>query len=684
MDDLSDILRNEALEIRELVGSLNQMAIVAELPLLFSTEDAALVLKGLDVLVLFCESTRDPKQAKLIVSTALYALENESAEVHARTLAVLKRFACPLDAAFAEELRQRLDQIHSSQRPLAEALIATTGSGVQRSGASIESDSTDGASDSLEELLKQYNKIDERWRNLAGCVNALEVARGDAPVVEASQFGAADVVRLDPNGRFQSIREQDELVDLFMHGFEVQLLEHEVERLLDGTARIAPPVDGDYWEARLAALRVRAKQKCNYIGTLGLAWAFAINPEQDQYIESLIHKRVNAVAADLANHRAVFLLATPTHSGLWIDARILVDRANNIADIDNATTVIEQVQALLRLAPDHRDEALSKAQHLKGEFGSALRYALGSETESFGTNVPVWVAAIRARVPLTEPYCMLAKLTAREHQQIARCLSPESFETETAKLLRQYIDSQTASHEMVALIGDMDIGNIKSPLCTEVYWARQFRAASESRDSGSNYWQEDRWEQLFESDTPIGGMALHSLIYGLAVASPEARMVAINALTKIIFDGRVDGRMVATILGDHFSDLNTKLWLDALHAISRVSALHAHVVHVALEMLLSMAPIPDTNPQVVILDALCEISRRINLGITSDTARNYLHALKDGGTAEKLAQDLLQISSSDDGENAKSAGLIALKERIKRATRWQDWHSATLMAGRTN
>lgn len=674
MDDLADILRNDAIDKRELVSSLSSTAIVAELPLLFSTQDEAIVFKGLDVLILICESSKDPAQAKLIVSTALYALENPSAEVHARALAILKRFACPLDAAFAEELLGRLEMIHSSQRPLAEYLIATAGSGTP-----VCAPSSNGL-DNLAGMLDQCRNIDEQWKKLAGCNNAIDVARGDTDQIEATQFKATDVVRLDPNGRMQTIRDPDELVDLFMHGFETQLLEHEVERLLDGAARVARPSGGDYWDARSSALRGRAIQKCNYLGALALAWGFGISPEPDQYFESLIHKRVNAVANDLAKGRPVFLLATPTHAGLWIDARMLVDRAAGINYIDNATNIIEQVQALLRLAPDHRAEALSAAEHLKGEFGSALRYALGSDSETLGENVPLWVAAIRARTPLTEPYCMMVKLTARDHPLIGRCLSPSSFETATAKLLGEYISSRSASHEMVALIGDMDIGNIKSPLCTEVYWARQFRAASESRESGSNYWQEDKWEQLFESDFAIGTMALHSLIYGLSVASPEARMVAINALTKTIFDGRVDGRMIASILGDHFSDLNTKLWLDALHAISRVSVLHAHVVHGALETLLSMAPVPDANPQTSILDVLYEISRRINRGIICDTARDYLSALKGGGTSETLAQNLLQLSNSENYENTKSAGLIALKERIKRANRWQAWHNATLAA----
>ncbi len=680
MDDLADILRNDKLDKRELVNSLSPIELIAELPMLFSTEEASLVNKGLDLLILLCESSKEPGHAKLLVSTVLYAFDCESAEVHARALAILNRFACPLDAAFAEELQQRLGLIHASHRPLAEALLATTSGGAIGNQSACRNNESDELT--FEDLTNQYDRLDARWRTLAGCESALDAARGNSPHVEANHFRAEEIVRLDPNGRVQAIRDPDELVDLFMRSLETELLEHDVERVLEGATRVPRPAPGDYWDARLTALGARAKQRSGYLSALALAWAFDLAPEPDQYFESLIHKRVNAVAIQLANSVPVYLLATPSHAGLWIDSRILVDRVKNIGDVDSATTLIEQVQALLRLAPDHREEALSVAAELPGEFGSALRYALGSNVEELGANVPLWVAAIRAREPLTEPYCMMVKLTAREFPSVGKCLSPQSYSTQTAKLLNQYIDSRPASHEMAALIGDMDIGNIKSPLCTEVYWARQFRAASESRENGSSYWQEDRWEQLFESDLPIGVMALHSLVYGLTVGSPEARRVAINALTKTIFDGRVDGVMIASILGDHYSDLKTKLWLEALHAISRVSALHAQTVHVALETLLGMAPVPDENPEVTILEVLFEISRRINRGITSDTARNYLHALRGGGTAESLGRNLLELSSSENSENGKAAGLIALKERINRAKRWQGWYTATLAAGR--
>ena len=57
------------------------------------------------------------------------------------------------------------------------------------------------------------------------------------------------------------------------------------------------------------------------------------------------------------------------------------------------------IQALLRLAPDGRMEALQRAGDLPGEAGAALRYALGANDVEIGPTLPLWVAAARARAP---------------------------------------------------------------------------------------------------------------------------------------------------------------------------------------------------------------------------------------------------------------------------------------------
>lgn len=683
MVDLAEILQSDALDKRELVNSMSAAEIVAELPMIFSTSNESVVCKALEILKLVCEATRDQIQSRLMVSTALYAFENDSPDVHARAMDLLKRFSQPLDPAFAEELRQRLDLIASSQRAAAEALLATADGDkpVSPEEFIISTGSID-----LDELVQQYRHLDTCWRNLAGCDEALEAALGNRRLIPATTFEAMDVIRLDPGSRPKPLRDPDETLDILMRGFNMQLSEAEIERVLDGVAHSPkPPREGDYWEARLAALHARAKNDGGFLSAVSMAWAFGVEPEKEQFFENLVHKRVIAVASQLACGRTVHLLATPTHSGFWIDPRVLVQRASRIADIDNDTSLLEQVQSLLRIAPEHRDEALSDAAHLKGEFASALRYALGSDDESFGENIPLWVAAFRARAPLREPFCMKVKLSAREHPEISRCLSPSSYNSPTAILIEDYLRLRPGTHEQVALIGDMDIGNIKSPLCTEVFWARQFRAVSESRDSNNNYWQEDGWESLYDPDLPVGEMAIHALVYALNAVSSEARSVSVKILNRAIQDGRIDGVMIGTTIADHRSDLLSTLWLEGLQTVALASPLHAQVVQHALEVVLSTLSISNEKADPLFLAALLMLSKKIGFGIASDTARNYLQSLINGGSdaqaAVGLAKELLTLPHEGVTKNSKEAGLLAFRERIKRATRWQAWHRATLVAG---
>lgn len=672
MVDLAEILQSNSLDKRELLNSMPLGEIVAELPVIFSSSNENVACKGLEVLKLICEGSREPEQAKLMVSTALYALENPSPDVHARALDLLKRFAAPLDPAFAEELRQRLDNIATPQRPAAESLLATA------RGAKIIFEHLQSEAEVLAELETECANLDERWRRLAGCDQALSVAKGEQRLLEPLKFAATDVARLDPSARFQSIREPDELMDLFMRGFNMHLTEAEIERVLDGVSNTPKPPDtGDYWEARLSGLSARAKRESGFLGAVALAWAFGTPPEKDQFFENLLHKRVIAVANQLGEGKKVYLLATPTHSGSWIDPRVLVERAKQIDDVDKETTLLEQVQSLLRLAPEHRDAALSAAGQVNGEYGRALRFALGSRSELYGDNIPLWVAAIRARNPLTEPYCMKVKLKARDYPSITRCLSPSSFETETAILIEEYLESRPGTHEMVALIGDMDIGNIRSPLCTEVFWARQFREVSESRESSNNYWQEDGWEHLFDPDLPIGGMAMHSLIYALNAICSDARAVSTKILIRAIYDGRIDGVMIGTTVADHYSDLLSALWLEALHEVACASPLHAEVIHCALETILAANPFIAGKPDNILLRELLLLSVKIGYGITSDTARNYLDTIEEETAAREVANELLAIQISQFPRSAKICGVNALRERIKRANRWQAWHRAT-------
>ena len=111
---------------------------------------------------------------------------------------------------------------------------------------------------------------------------------------------------------------------------------------------------------------------------------------------------VRANTQRIAEGRAAPLLATPTHAGGWIDPRVFVERYHTCCRLPFAILTEDLIMALLRLAPDHRAEALAAARDLRDEPGAAIRYALGSENEPIGDSAPLWVAAARSRSPWSD------------------------------------------------------------------------------------------------------------------------------------------------------------------------------------------------------------------------------------------------------------------------------------------
>ena len=93
--------------------------------------------------------------------------------------------------------------------------------------------------------------------------------------------------------------------------------------------------------------------------------------------------------------------SAPTHRGR-LDRPAGSGRARGAGVARRASLGLsDQILALLRLAPDHRAEALEAARNIAGEWGAALRYALGG-SEPIGKTAALWIAAARARAPFED------------------------------------------------------------------------------------------------------------------------------------------------------------------------------------------------------------------------------------------------------------------------------------------
>ncbi|MEF8700634.1 MAG: DUF6493 family protein [Candidatus Accumulibacter sp. UW20] len=248
-------------------------------------------------------------------------------------------------------------------------------------------------------------------------------------------FAIGDFKVLARLPRMSPIASVDDLIDCVAHAIESIASVDEVERMVDGIARLFNDRPPDF------AARTQSLLKRMHTGALadarGLVLYGTPNGLRDLVLTWLegklqhtrypfylclcgpmrfIDHRLRDLIRHLDRHGALPPLATPTHARGWIEPRILVERLLDYQSRALRPISSDLIQALLRLAPDGRRDALSRAGELRGEGAAAVRWALGGET---GPLVPdrrqaaLWIAAGRARSPDDDLGTALAPLELR-------------------------------------------------------------------------------------------------------------------------------------------------------------------------------------------------------------------------------------------------------------------------------
>ncbi len=227
----------------------------------------------------------------------------------------------------------------------------------------------------------------------------------------------------------------DELIDSVAHAIEAVDSATEVERIVDGIARLFDDRPGDF-AARTQALVKRMHTGAladargivlpgtpNGLRDLVLTWLEG-GPRHTNYPYwqqvrgpmRFMDRRLRELARHLDRHGALQPLATPTHEPGWIAPQVFVERLAHYARAARRPLASDLLQALLRLAPDGRGEALALAGALRGEWAPAVRWALGGgagpEAQS-RRQAALWVAAGRARAPHADLSGPLAALGLR-------------------------------------------------------------------------------------------------------------------------------------------------------------------------------------------------------------------------------------------------------------------------------
>ncbi|MDH3498519.1 MAG: DUF6493 family protein [Acidimicrobiia bacterium] len=290
-------------------------------------------------------------------------------------------------------------------------------------------DTTSGRPDhNLVELQKRLDALDESARAAVGLTSVdLASPRLPAPL----DFRPWDAPVLSADRRIPAIETVDELVEASVAALAGALDGTDVERVLDGIARL-----GSERLSKAAASAVRAQYEGVVAGNFGPArtpllllmrsWIDRMAPPPLNFYDlrtGILGRRQTVVGSlrtprqrptdnfvslglspydggeypanaggfalvrmwELAHlvaaHRSTLLLATPTHAGGWIDPMVLVQRLERLASTSTVPGRFDVCQALLRVAPRPALEIGRRLGAIGGDVARAAARALGAEVD---------------------------------------------------------------------------------------------------------------------------------------------------------------------------------------------------------------------------------------------------------------------------------------------------------------
>ena len=328
---------------------------------------------------------KDGTRTLRAAETALGALLHADGDVQARALKAVDRLASAPAPEIAATIARTVPDLVAVLRPDAVALAGR----LDPDAAPVEAEPSvePGA---LEERFAEASGLPPEIRALAG-IGLLQEAYDSGAPVPPLELPPGRVPRLDPSRAIVPIDDLDDLVSELLSGMERLEEPLELERMMDAVSRLCDRGGAD----QLAPLRQRVGPEPQEVAfgrlteqVLVVAAALCGLRVGRRDITSLgrkgpalfLERRIDRLAARAERSLALPLLAAPTHAPAWIDPRVFVQRLVQWTHAAEEPDPHDFIQALLRLAPDHRAEAL--AQLPTDAFGARhVAYALGAEAE---------------------------------------------------------------------------------------------------------------------------------------------------------------------------------------------------------------------------------------------------------------------------------------------------------------
>lgn len=728
-----------ALKIVQRAGKLDAGAVLARIePAMFAKTAAS----AMGALALLANSARSAtKLHSEIARVAAIGFEHPSSEVQAAALALLETCALAMGGDARDAITQRIDVVSPALRPRAVALLGSV-------DAMPATDARSGPKpEEIGDLKARAKQLPRQLCQLAGldvAFGALARNLGDIP---RAVFTGMEVPRLDPANAIAAIATFEELIDEALVAIEHPHNLDRVERVLAGAVRFAAerPANAAELLAPLArslkayrardhdgsdAKAPRGALQIVMCALLGDTPSGVLVTEGDP--RAIMVLRTAAMAAAICSRTTCAQLSAPTHQGFWIDPRVLVARSKDTARRGlTLLGIADQILALLRLAPDYRSKGLRAARDIDGEWGAALRYALGG-TVVKGKTRSLWVAAARARAPFDQDTQLAKSFGAGVRgADLPPLLTPHVSYRSYGSAKMYAVAAVAADGRVGGDIGDERAGQRSGPLADSerclptVDLAEPARLTSlRAYDTHDGFraggWAPALWPQhpeplfavaalaacmidgndydrpgnvpladglklILDPDVPIGAMALFMLCRGLNAIDAAAVQATVDALIAAIDDGRLDGDTMGQAMHAFLTTglVFGKRWPDRLKEVARSSSLGRQVVRRALERAMHPAtPLRKLRDVHAWIETLHELSIEAGEAIDDPVAREGLAQFLKAGKARKPAQALLDFASAEQAAHRAAAAAYAIRQRLARAERWATLTTHATKTGR--
>jgi len=659
-------------------------------------------------------------------------LEHNTQEIQKKTLDILDRLDTGKLPRIRRELKSKYANLSGLLRERAEKLA---GGYTDEANADVDITETHSSApscnQSLDELLARLVAVDYELRELAGIADAIAAANLEVSSVKPLLLETYDAPRLDDSNRIFPIDNIDDLMFETIRALSLEGTADDLERIFDGFSRLCDQTPIDIRQ-RLAPLNQKAREmipreRDNMMAStfttylvdlvaLVVAWTEKkVHLKRSSFWESVTMKsadndsgptlflrhRMVPICERVARGESRQILCAPTHKGGWLDPRVLVDRMELYEARDIEIDLHDFVQALLRLTPDGRAQALVRAEKLSGEAGAALCYALGGERKGAMQTQEFWVAAARAR----EPQGRFDFIKERYPDLGADCGEPATYSEDYGALTKHdkyqiWAGKVTFVHSHPATImrnhtsGDLTalmhchgvLYSIENatltmwPQLPESVFFQMTKSIYGVLDSQSSFNADRKCSILFDPDVNVSGMARPLIALGLACKFGQNSQFFEDVLIATIEDGRFDGAG----FGACVAALNASgavvfgRFARAFKNASRVSPLHLQVVLRMIEKLIGALPVPDGKPSVPLLELLYQLCLEAHEEILDSSARSYLENISTKGKAKDIATKLLKLDGSGAHNHRKAAALQALANRVERAERYQHLRNSVL------